>query len=80
VVVPFYVLVNDLIIQGCCHGLSTKEWTGPDSCHEACQLVIVSTDQAVRPELGFLYWATGLELNGQLVYVFFDEGHIVFTD
>jgi superfamily II DNA helicase RecQ len=80
VVVPFHALVDDLITRGCRHGLSTEEWTGPDSCHEARQLVIVSADRAVRPELGFLHWATGLELTGQLAHVFFDEGHVAFTD
>ena len=35
VVVPFYALVDDLITRGCRYGLSTEEWTGPDSCHEA---------------------------------------------
>jgi superfamily II DNA helicase RecQ len=78
VVVPFHALVDDLIVRGCSHRLSTEEWTGPDSCHEARQLVIVSADRAVDPR--FLHWATGLELNGQLAHVFFDEGHVAFTD
>jgi hypothetical protein len=46
VVVPFHALVDDLIARGCSHGLSTEKWTGPDSCHEARQLVIVSADWA----------------------------------
>jgi superfamily II DNA or RNA helicase len=80
VVVPFHVLVDDLIGQGCSHGLSTEEWTGPDSCHKDRQLVIVSADRAVNARLGFLHWARGLGLNGQLAHMFFDEGHVAFTD
>jgi superfamily II DNA helicase RecQ len=80
VVVPFHALVDDLIGRGCSHGLSTEEWTGPDSCHEARQLVIVSADRAVDPRLGFLHWAQGLESHGQLAHMFFDEGHVAFTD
>jgi hypothetical protein len=80
VVVPFHALVDDLIGRGCSHGLSTEEWTGPDSCHEDRQLVIVSADRAVDARLGFLHWARGLGLNGQLAHMFFDEGHVAFTD
>jgi hypothetical protein len=39
---------------------------------------VVSADQAVQGE--FLYYAKGLELEGQLAHVFFDEVYIAFTD
>ena len=39
---------------------------------------MVSADRAVQGE--FLYYAKGLELEGQLAYVFFDEVYVVFTD
>ena len=39
---------------------------------------MVSADRAVQGE--FLYYAKGLELEGQLAYVFFDEVYVIFTD
>ena len=39
---------------------------------------MVSADQVVSGK--FLYYAKGLELNGQLAQVFFDECHVAFTD
>jgi superfamily II DNA helicase RecQ len=78
VVVPFRALVDDIIVRGFSHGLDCEEWIHEGSCHDIQQLVIVSADQAVSPE--FLHWAKGLELHEQLAHVFFDEGHVAFTD
>jgi hypothetical protein len=39
---------------------------------------VVSADRAVQGE--FLYYTKGLELEGQLAYVFFNEVYIVFTN
>jgi len=78
VVVPFSALVDDLVVRGLGHGLSTEEWIDETSCHDIPQLVIVSADRAVHTE--FLHWAKGLELYNQLAHMFFDEGHVAFTD
>ena len=59
-------------------GLQCEEWTRGDFSGELQQLVIVSADRAVSGE--FLHYAKGLELNGQLAHVFFDECHVALTD
>ena len=48
------------------------------SGHELQQLIIVSANQAMSG--GFLHYTKGLELQGQLVVVFFNECHVVYTD
>jgi hypothetical protein len=48
------------------------------SGHELQQLIVVSADQAMSK--GFLHYAKGLELQGQLAVVFFDKCHVVYTD
>jgi superfamily II DNA helicase RecQ len=78
VVVPFAALVDDIIERGQAAGLHCEEWINEKSGHELQQLIVVSADRAVSGE--FLHYAKGLELEGQLAYVFFDEVHVAFTD
>lgn len=78
VIVLFAALVDDMVDCGQKAGLTCEEWLGPDSCGEMQQLVVVSADRAMTGE--FRHYAKGLELQGQLAYMFFDEGHIAFTD
>lgn len=78
VVVPFSALVDDMVVRAQEHGLNCEEWRDVGSGHEERQLVVVSADRAVSPEFG--HWAKGLELEGVLRHVFFDEGHVAFTD
>jgi len=78
VVVPFAALVDDIIVRGQAAGLDCEEWLGEKSGHELQQLIVVSADRAVSG--GFLHYAKGLELGGQLAHVFFDEIHVAFTD
>jgi hypothetical protein len=78
VVVPFAVLVDDMVDCGQKAGLAYEEWLGPDSYNEMQQLVVISADRAVIRE--FRYYAKGLELNKQLAYMFFDKSHVAFTD
>jgi superfamily II DNA helicase RecQ len=78
VVVPFAALVDDIIERGQTAGLHCEEWIGEKSGHELQQLIVVSADRAVQGE--FLHYAKGLELEGQLAHVFFDEVHVAFTD
>ena len=78
VVVPFAALVDDIIDRGQVAGLHCEEWTDERSGHELQQLIVVSADRAVHGE--FLHYAKGLELQGQLAHVFFDECHVAFTD
>jgi superfamily II DNA helicase RecQ len=78
VVVPFVALIRDLLARGQEAGLDCEIWCGQQSGKELRQLVIVSADMAVRTT--FLHWAKGLELNGQLAHLFFDEGHVALTD
>lgn len=78
VVVPFAALVDDIIERGQAAGLHCEEWINETSGHELQQLIVVSADRAVNGE--FLHYAKGLELEGQLAHVFFDEVHVAFTD
>jgi superfamily II DNA helicase RecQ len=78
VVVPFAALVDDIIERGQAAGLHCEEWINEKSGHELQQLIVVSADRAVNGE--FLHYAKGLELEGQLAHVFFDEVHVAFTD
>ena len=78
VVVPFAALVEDVLQRAQEHGLNSEEWLNSQSGYEERQLVVVSADRAICPE--FLHWAKGLELEGRLAHVFFDEGHVAFTD
>lgn len=78
VVVPFAALVDDIIERGQAAGLDCEEWISEKSGHELQQLIVVSADRAVQGE--FLHYAKGLELEGQLAHVFFDEVHVAFTD
>lgn len=78
VVVPFAALVDDIIERGQAAGLHCEEWVNAGSGHELQQLIVVSADRAVQG--GFLHYAQGLELEGQLAHVFFDEVHVAFTD
>jgi superfamily II DNA helicase RecQ len=78
VVVLFAVLVDDIVVQGQAAGLTCKEWLDETSGHELQQLIVVSTDRAVRRE--FLHYAKRKELKGELAYVFFDECYVAFTD
>ena len=78
VVVPFAALVDDIIVRGQAAGLHCEEWLNEKSKHELQQLIVVSADRAVQGE--FLHYAKGLELEGQLAHVFFDECHVAFTD
>ena len=78
VVSPFAQLVDDMVDRGKKSGLQCEEWTHGDFSGELQQLVIVSADRAVSGE--FLHYAKGLELNGQLAHVFFDECHVALTD
>jgi superfamily II DNA helicase RecQ len=78
VVVPFAALVDDIITRGQAAGLGCEEWISEKSGHELQQLIVVSADRAVQGE--FLHYAKGLELEGQLAHVFFDEVHVAFTD
>ena len=78
VVVPFAALVDDIVERGRKARLQCEEWRDEQSGHELQQLVVVSADRAVSGE--FLHYAKGLELNGQLAQVFFDECHVAFTD
>jgi superfamily II DNA helicase RecQ len=78
VVVPFAALVDDIIERGQAAGLHCEEWINEKSGHELQQLIVVSADRAVQGE--FLHYAKGLELEGQLAHVFFDEVHVAFAD
>jgi len=78
VVVPFAVLVDDIVVRGQAAGLTCEEWLDETSGHELQQLIVVSADRAVRRE--FLHYAKGKELKGELAHVFFDECHVAFTD
>ena len=78
VVVPFAALVDDIIERGQAAGLHCEEWINEKSGHELQQLIVVSADRAVNGE--FLHYAKGLEFEGQLAHVFFDEVHVAFTD
>ena len=78
VVVPFAALVDDIIERGQAAGLHCEEWIDEKSGHELQQLIVVSADRAVQGE--FLHYAKGLELEGQLAHMFFDECHVAFTD
>ncbi|OBT97655.1 hypothetical protein VE01_04421, partial [Pseudogymnoascus verrucosus] len=78
VVVPFAALVDDIVSCGEAAGLNCKEWINEQSGHELQQLIVVSADRAV--EGGFRHYAKGLELEGQLAHVFFDECHVTYTD
>ncbi|KFZ17020.1 hypothetical protein V502_04795 [Pseudogymnoascus sp. VKM F-4520 (FW-2644)] len=78
VVVPFAALVDDIVSRGEATGLNCEEWINEQSGHELQQLIVVSADRAVRGE--FRHYAKGLELEGQLAYVFFDECHVAYTD
>jgi hypothetical protein len=78
VVVPFIALVNDIIKRRQAARLDYKEWIGKKSGHELQQLIVVSANRAVMGE--FLHYAKGLELEGQLAYVFFDEVYVTFID
>jgi superfamily II DNA helicase RecQ len=78
VVVPFAALVDDIIERGQAAGLHCEEWINEKSGHELQQLIVVSADRAVQGE--FLHYAQGLELEGQLAHVFFDECHVAYTD
>jgi superfamily II DNA or RNA helicase len=78
VVVPFAALVDDIVVRGQAAGLTYEEWLDETSGHELQQLIVVSTDRAVRRE--FLHYTKGKELKGELAYVFFDECHVAFTD
>jgi superfamily II DNA helicase RecQ len=78
VVVPFAALVDDVISRGVEAGLDCEEWRDEHSGGEMRQLIVVSANRAVRGE--FLHYAKGLQLNGHLAHMFFDEGHVAFTD
>ena len=78
VVVPFAALVDDIVSRGEAAGLHCEEWINEQSGHELQQLIVVSADRAVQG--GFLHYAKGLELEGQLAHVFFDECHVAYTD
>jgi superfamily II DNA helicase RecQ len=78
VVVPFAALVDDLIIRARGHQLTCEEWQWQRQWKLLPQLLIVSADRAVEGD--FLHFAKGLELNKQLVHVFFDECHVAVTD
>jgi superfamily II DNA helicase RecQ len=78
VVVPFVALVDDIVVQGQAARLQCKEWLDENSGYELQQLVVVSADRAVQGR--FLHYAKGLELSGQLAYVFFNKCYVAFTD
>ena len=78
VVVPFAALVDNIVEQAQNSRLQCEEWLDKRSRHELQQLVVVSANQAVNK--GFLHYAKGLELQGQLAAGFFDKCHIAFTD
>jgi superfamily II DNA helicase RecQ len=78
VVVPFAALVDDIVDRAEKGGLKCEEWLDETSGHELQQLIVVSADRAVSG--GFLHYAKGLELQGQLAVVFFDECHVAYTD
>lgn len=78
VVVPFAALVDDIIRRGEAAQLDCEEWVDTTSGHELRQLIVVSADRAATEE--FLHYAKGLELQGQLAQVFFDEVHVTITD
>lgn len=78
VVVPFAALVDDIVSYREAARLNCKEWTNKQSGHELQQLIVVSADRAV--EGGFRHYAKGLELQGQLAHVFFDECHVAYTN
>jgi superfamily II DNA helicase RecQ len=78
VVVPFAALVDDVVDRARKGGLQCEEWLDETFDHKLQQLVVVSADRAVSE--GFLHYAKGLELHGQLAHVFFDECHVAFTD
>jgi hypothetical protein len=42
------------------------------------QLLIINTNQAIEDD--FFYFAKRLELNKQLIYIFFDKYYITVTD
>jgi superfamily II DNA helicase RecQ len=78
VVVPFAALVDNIISRGEAAGLDCEEWVNKQSGHKLQQLIVVSADRAVQG--AFLHYAKGLELDGQLAHVFFNECHVAFTD
>jgi len=78
VVVPFAALVDDILARASGSGIQCREWQGEGSFPVLPQLIVVSADRAV--EGGFLHFAKGLELHGELSHVFFDECHVAFTD
>ena len=78
VVVPFAALIDDIVARGSGSGLSCEEWQGPGSIALMPQLLVVSADRAVGSE--FLHFAKGLEREGQLAHLFFDECHVAITD
>jgi superfamily II DNA helicase RecQ len=79
-VVPFAALVDDIVTRGQAAGLQCEEWKDEKSGHELQQLIVVSADQAVQSQGGFMHYAQGLALSGQLAHVFFNECHVAFTD
>jgi hypothetical protein len=76
--VLFAALVNNIVNQAKKGGLKCEEWLDEKSGYELQQLIVVSTNQAVSR--GFLHYAKGLELQGQLAVVFFNKCHVAYTD
>jgi hypothetical protein len=77
-VVPFAALVNNIVNQAKKGGLKCKEWLDKKSGYELQQLIVVSTNQAISR--GFLHYAKGLELQGQLAVVFFNKCYVAYTN
>lgn len=79
VVVPFAALVDNIIVRGRAAGLTCGEWRDSGSYGgELRQLTVVSADRAAQE--GFLHYAQGLALHGELAHIFFDECHVAITD
>jgi hypothetical protein len=57
VVVLFAALVDDIVAQGQAAGLQCEEWKDEKSSHELQQLIVVSADQAVQEQGGFMHYA-----------------------
>ena len=78
VVVPYTALADDLVRSAAQAGIDCVAWSPAYADGELHALVVVSADVAV--DGAFLHYAQGLQLAGRLRAVFFDEGHVSFTD
>ena len=78
VVVPYTALADDLVCSAVQAGIDCMAWSPAYADRELHALVVVSADVAV--DGAFLHYTQGLQLTGRLRAVFFDEGHVSFTD